>query len=175
MTRIITTSLLKAFLLCPLEAYYMEQGLQKPQKPGSPLARGSFIHELLDTGTPPDLGPDMFDEERALYDDYIHLVEAYHFNWRNADWRRIKSEFKLHRPIRDGVEYWARLMSLSTLMARSGLSTTRRMCRCRRPRFAFSIYSTPPTSGFSSHGCRSMACWTVPASMSSAASSGTIS
>ena len=100
MTKIVTTSLLKAFLNCPIEAYYMEQGLQQPQRPGSPLQRGSFIHELLETGTAPVEPEGLFDEELELYRGYTRLVEAYRWNWRNDPWRRLRAEFKLSRPIK---------------------------------------------------------------------------
>ena len=110
--RVITTSLLKAFLNCPVEAYYMEQGLQKPQKPGSPLSRGSFIHELLDKGEAPIPIEGLFDEERALYEEYQHLVEAYRFNWRDAEWKRLRSEFKLSRKIAPDVCYQGKVDEL---------------------------------------------------------------
>lgn len=110
--RIITTSLLKSFLNCPLEAYYQEQGLQTPQKPGSPLSRGSFIHELLDKGEAELPMEGLFEEEADLYRGYTHLYEAYLFNWRNDEWRRLKSEFKLSRRINDHALYQGKVDEL---------------------------------------------------------------
>lgn len=110
--RIITTSLLKSFLSCPLEAYYQEQGIQRPERPGSPLSRGSFIHELLDKGHADMPLDNMFDEEVQLYKSYEQLYEAYLFNWRNADWHRLKSEFKLSRRLNDHTLYQGKVDEL---------------------------------------------------------------
>jgi len=110
--RVITTSLLKSFLNCPIEAYYQEQGLRKPARPGAPLERGSFIHELLDTGKPLSMPAGLFDEELELYESYMHLYEAYKFRWRDADWRRVKSEFKISRRISQDVIYQGKIDEL---------------------------------------------------------------
>jgi len=42
----------------------------------------------------------------------MHLYEAYQFNWRHSDWKRLKSEFKLSRRIAKDVVYQGKVDEL---------------------------------------------------------------
>ena len=96
---IVTTSLVKTFRMCPLEAYYSLQGLRKPERPGDATNRGTYIHSWLETDSKPELPEDLMEEELSIYDYLDDIYKAYKSRWKSESWEVLECEIKLERPL----------------------------------------------------------------------------
>jgi hypothetical protein len=109
-TQIITHSALKTFRRCPRQFYYKYVQRLKPRTVGTPLKRGTWIHELLETH---HKGGDwklrhielcakydqLLDEEKDYYGDLpaecYALMRAYIYYYQNDPWQTRETEFTL--------------------------------------------------------------------------------
>lgn len=95
----ITTSLIKSWLNCPLEAYYDLQGITSKPHPGTALDRGTYLHSWLETGTPPERPEGLMEEENVIYDDLDRVYRAYEFRYRDEQLNVLACELDLSRGI----------------------------------------------------------------------------
>lgn len=122
-SKVITHSMAKTFLMCPLEAYYKYHLRLKPKKVSKPLTRGKWFHSLLEHyyQKPESDKPDwetvhkrwsykfsqLFDEEKDelgdLPNELYHLMKSYLWHYRDEDLDVKEVELKLEAELPNGV------------------------------------------------------------------------
>lgn len=126
--RVINThSQLKTFRRCPKQAQFKYAMRLKPRLLGSPLKRGSWVHELLEVY---HSGGDwlahhkklsaefsrLFDEEKDYYGDLPTEIEAvmrsYIWHYQKDPWVIHEVEFQVEAPLPDGSIYRGKVDAL---------------------------------------------------------------
>lgn len=115
---LLTNSMVGAFRRCIKQAEYKYVHRLKPIKLGSPLKRGTWVHELLEVDAK---GGDwkkhhkklsaqfdtMFDEEKEFYGDMPteigHLVRSYFWHYKHDPWIWHEAELELTAELPNGV------------------------------------------------------------------------
>lgn len=118
--RISTHSMLKTFRRCPKQAEYKYVHRLKPRMLGTPLKRGTWVHELLELH---HQGLDwrkrhkqlsakfneMLDEERDFYGDMpteiAQVMESYVWHYKADPWKIVETEYKVEAEFPDGTLY----------------------------------------------------------------------
>ena len=125
--RISTHSMLKTFRRCPKQAEFKYVHRLKPRMIGSPLKRGSWVHELLEEH---HNGRDwrirhaqlsakfdeLFDEEKDYYGDMpteiATIMESYEWHYRDDPWEVLETEFQIETEFPDGTIYRGKVDAL---------------------------------------------------------------
>lgn len=115
---ILTNSMLGSFRRCIKQAEYKYVHRYKPKRLGSPLKRGTWVHELLEVHAK---GGDwkaqhkklsrqfnqMFDEEKDFYGDMPteigRIMKSYFWHYKNDPWKYHEVELELTAELPNGV------------------------------------------------------------------------
>lgn len=126
-TRISTHSMLKTFRRCPKQAEFKYHHRLKPRRLGSPLKRGTWVHELLEIHhNGEDWRPhhaklsakfnELFDEEKDYYGDMPteirRIMESYEWHYKADPWKVLETEFQVETEFPDGTLYRGKVDAL---------------------------------------------------------------
>lgn len=117
-TVVLTNSMLQSFRRCIKQSEYKYYHRLKPKRMGSPLKRGSWVHELLEVhGKGGDWREhhaklsakfnELFDEEKDFYGDLPTEIEtqmlSYFWHYKKDPWTYHESELELEAKLPNGV------------------------------------------------------------------------
>lgn len=117
-TPVLTNSMLTSFRRCIKQSEYKYYHRLKPKLIGSPLKRGSWVHELLEVhGKGGDWRAhhmklcakfeELFDEEKELYGDMpteiLRVMESYFWHYKKDPWVYHESEYELEAKLPNGT------------------------------------------------------------------------
>lgn len=125
--RISTHSMLKTFRRCPKQAEFKYVHRLKPRVLGSPLKRGTWVHQLLEVHHQgQDWRPlhaklsaqfaQLFDEEKDYYGDMPTeikvIMESYEWHYAADPWKVLETEFQIETEFPDGTIYRGKVDAL---------------------------------------------------------------
>lgn len=117
---VVTHSSLKTFRRCPKQYDYKYLQRLKPRMVGTPLKRGVWLHELLETHHNGDdwrikhrelcaKYDELLDDEKDYYgdlpEDCHDLMRAYVYYYEDDPWKTIETEFTIEVELPNGVVY----------------------------------------------------------------------
>jgi hypothetical protein len=119
--------MLKTFRRCPKQAEFKYVHRLKPRMLGSPLKRGTWVHQLLEEH---HNGRDwralhtklcaqfdtLFDEEKDFYGDMPNeiriIMESYEWHYKADPWKVLETEFQVETEFPDGTIYRGKVDAL---------------------------------------------------------------